>query len=1617
MDMQKNNNNKQHLLQALRALSLQHVEATEQRLFEGFIAHAVQDHLDIDYLNRPLEMIFWNLYGLYRCMRAPGEDCFADGKYTGQIEIYNPSQDTHGWESDHTLIYINGPDRPFLVDSLRIALNAQGPTIYNLRSTPLWIGRDDDGMAISIAAEETPGTRLEAIITVEIEPREIEEIAPIRQQLVDVLHDIDLVVGDFSRMRNELANVIDELERLMPECHERDESLAFLRWMDDGAFVFLGFIAFALEQREGQQMLCEVENSRLGLFFGDQDQPLSRPLDQLSAGVKALYGDDQVLSFATSSHRSHIHRSGYAHYVVVKRLDESGHAIGELRFMGLHSSRFYSSNSARIPILRSRVEWLLENAGFAVDSHDHKSLRTIADGYPRDELLQMPADELLETLIGIWQIYERNAIRVFAHRDQFEKFVSCLVFIPRELFSTRVREKIQREFEDYLEAGESTFASFFLPESMLVRIYLLFPVSPGASLDISISELEALVARIASNWNDDFAEVANHEFGPHRGSALVRGFSQAFSEAYKEHYTPQQALQDVYLLENLSADSALGIGLRASEKGDDLHLKLFHRSEPVALSDMIPVLENIGFRVLMERPYEISLRDQDAIWVQDFALQTTLEVAVEIDEISSNFSAALRSIWSGDAEDDRFNRLLIAVGLDWRSVALFRLYARYLKQLGVSYSQDFIANTLAEHHRICADLMRFFNALFDPKNRPDADDGARAEEIKAGLISQLDKVENISQDNVLRAYVELMEATQRCNFYQRCASGEAKPYLSVKFATEQIARAPKPRPVREIFVYSPRFEGVHLRGGKVSRGGLRWSDRLEDYRTEVLGLVKAQQVKNAVIVPTGAKGGFVAKQATIAAGRDAWLAEGTASYKLYIQALLDLTDNYLAGEIIPPPDVVRRDGDDPYLVVAADKGTATFSDVANQLSEQHNFWLGDAFASGGSHGYDHKAMGITARGAWVAVRRHFRELGVDIQNKDFSVIGIGDMGGDVFGNGMLLSEHIQLVGAFNHLHIFVDPNADASRTYAERRRLFETAGSSWQDFDPSLLSPGARIYSRSAKMVELSAEIKQRFAIDADHMTPNELISALLIAPVDLLWNGGIGTYIKASTESHDAVGDKANDSLRVNGDELRARVLGEGGNLGITQLGRIEFSRLGGMCNTDFIDNAAGVDCSDHEVNIKILLNAKVMDGDLSVQQRNELLASMTEAVGDKVLRNNARQTQAISLALHRGEQQNAEYQRFVVWLEDLGQLDRKFEFLPSDDQLSERVARKQPPWTRPELSVLVCYSKVMLKEALLDADLLGDAWLADAVEKAFPRMLTEYCGGAISSHQLAAEIAATQLANDLVDRFGFSFFYRQMEATGASAGEVVRALTVVVNVLGIDELWLSIESDESSVSATRQLDLLHILIKLVRRATRWFLRNNVKGLGCAIGIEQFAKPMHQLLQHWDGLRPQSWQSVDTDTDQTIVVGPIAAMQTLSENLFLSLGIIEISLHSKQPVERVAEIYAAIGTELLLDELMVRIVEFAPQSRWQDLARESFFDQLEQYRRQLTSALLARGSGDADSIIAQWRQRQLPSIARWRRLMDDQRRHSDTDLALVTVALSDLLHVIEDLQRMPQFD
>ena len=1601
----KNKAQRAELIQSLNQTASQELKQVEAQQFDNFINNAMHFYPDAAYLARSAEHIFWSLWGLCRFSTE------AASRAT-KIRVFNPKQQLDGWGSAYTTIYINQRDMPFLVDSLRIVLNRRGLNIFTLQSNPVWTVRKADGAVTSIHSDYVSGAEREAFMTIEVDIHADSELVDLREELLVVLDDVEVAVDAFDVMRQRVESLIAELQACAPKVEQLEESLEFLRWIHKGYFTFTGCVDFDMDKVGDNMSLSEVPNSRHGLlkkYSGDRRQGIA---EELSPGVRALYESDELITITKSSQRSRVHRDVYSDYVVVKRFDAEGRVRGEVRFMGLYTSQFYSYSPQRIPLLRNKVNWVMDNSGFKPASHDGKALMAILDFHPRDELFFVNREILAETAIGIWQIYERRVIKVFMHPDPFDKFFTCIVYLPREAFNTRARMRIQQAIGAEIDAVESEFTTQFLPESVLVRIYLVYQIRSKKYLEVDSAQLEHIARQITHDWSDEFTDAATQLAGEIEGAALSRRFQRAFPAAYKERYSPIEAVNHIQLFDTLKSSGELAIALEHKQAGENnqLQLKLFHRDQPLELSDMIPMLENLGFRVVMEHPYLITPETDGDVWMQEFQLAFSLDVNVDVSAVQGSFKDALSSVWKGEGENDSFNRLVIGARLDWRSVAMLRLYARYLKQLGLPYSQQFIADTLALYLDITRNLVALFKSYFDPRY---ASDGRteRVEGLARKIIEGLDEVDNINEDNVIRGYLEVIQATLRTNFFQTLEDGSHKAYISVKLASEEISLAPKPRPAFEIFVYSPRVEGVHLRGGKVARGGLRWSDRLEDYRTEVLGLVKAQQVKNAVIVPTGAKGGFVAKRASMAAGRDAWLQEGIASYKIYIQALLDISDNLIDGEVVPPIDVVRRDGDDPYLVVAADKGTATFSDIANELSAANNFWLGDAFASGGGHGYDHKGMGITARGAWVAVQRHFREIGKDVQTEDFSVVGIGDMGGDVFGNGMLLSEHIQLVAAFNHLHIFIDPNPDAARTFGERQRLFETPRSTWDDFDKSLMSEGSAIYSRSAKSLRLTPEIKARFDIEEDDVSPVQLMTALLKSRVDLIWNGGIGTYVKSSSENNAEVGDRANDGLRVDGKALRCQVFGEGGNLGMTQRGRIEFCLKGGLCNTDFIDNAAGVDCSDHEVNVKILLNQLVVNGELSVDERNSFLVSMTDSVSELVLHNNVRQTQAISLALHRSDQQYAEYQRFMAWLESQGKLDRELEFLPTDDQLTDRLNRQQPAWTRPELAVLTCYSKVMLKEALLEADLLSDPVLARSVGRAFPPALVERYGTEVSEHQLRQEIASTQLANDLVDRVGFAFFFRQMEFTGGSAGDVIRAYTIVMGTLNINGLWEQIE--QADLPAKVQLELLHILIRLARRTTRWVLRNRRLNINCTEMIEQFSQPMQDLLWHLPELHEAEWTNLWLAEKQVLsdlgVENQLAGRLAASDSMFMSMGIVDTALHLNQPIHQVAELNFKLGEYLSLDWFMAQIVDLQPHNRWQDLAREAYVDDLEGQRRRLSACLLKASTvADMGLLLSNWQAQHPQLIRRWKSMVKDLRHSGTPDFAMISVALRELLSLVQ---------
>lgn len=1024
----------------------------------------------------------------------------------------------------------------------------------------------------------------------------------------------------------------------------------------------------------------------------------------------------------------------------------------------------------------------------------------------------------------------------------------------------------------------------------------------------------------------------------------------------------------------------------------------------------MPILENLGLRVLGEFPYRLRHTNGREFWIHDFAFTAAEGLDLDIQQLNDTLQDAFVHIVRGDAENDAFNRLVLTAGLPWRDVALLRAYARYLKQIRLGFDLGYIASTLNNHTDIARELTRLFKTRFYLARKLSDDDLEDKQlRLEQAILTALDDVQVLNEDRILRRYLDLIKATLRTNFYQTDANGQNKSYFSFKFNPHAIPELPKPVPKFEIFVYSPRVEGVHLRFGNVARGGLRWSDREEDFRTEVLGLVKAQQVKNSVIVPVGAKGGFLPRRLPLGGSRDEIAAEGIACYRIFISGLLDITDNLKDGALVPPANVVRHDDDDPYLVVAADKGTATFSDIANGIAIDYGFWLGDAFASGGSAGYDHKKMGITAKGAWVGVQRHFRERGINVQEDSITVVGVGDMAGDVFGNGLLMSDKLQLVAAFNHMHIFIDPNPNPATSFVERQRMFDLPRSAWTDYDTSIMSEGGGIFSRSAKSIAISPQMQERFDIKADKLTPTELLNALLKAPVDLLWNGGIGTYVKASTESHADVGDKANDALRVNGNELRCKVVGEGGNLGMTQLGRVEFGLNGGGSNTDFIDNAGGVDCSDHEVNIKILLNEVVQAGDMTDKQRNQLLASMTDEVGNLVLGNNYKQTQALSLAARRAYERIAEYKRLMGDLEGRGKLDRAIEFLPTEEQINERIAEGHG-LTRPELSVLISYSKIDLKEQLLGSLVPDDDYLTRDMETAFPPTLVSKFSEAMRRHRLKREIVSTQIANDLVNHMGITFVQRLKESTGMSPANVAGAYVIVRDIFHLPHWFRQIEALDYQVSADVQLELMDELMRLGRRATRWFLRARRNEQNAARDTAHFGPHLKELGLKLDELLSgeirENWQARYQAYVEAGVPELLARMVAGTSHLYTLLPIIEASDVTGQNPAEVAKAYFAVGSALDITWYLQQISALPVENNWQALAREAFRDDVDWQQRAITISVLQQGDGtqDVEARLALWMEQHESMISRWRAMLVEIRAASGTDYAMYAVANRELL-------------
>jgi glutamate dehydrogenase len=1461
---------------------------------------------------------------------------------TTKVRIYNPRFEAHGWRSSHTAVEIVTDDMPFLIDSVGMELNRRGFGVHLIIHPVIRVRRDVEGRLVEVLphGDGADDSVAESVIHAEVARQtDRDELAQLERHLQRVIGEVRAAVEDWRDMRARALDVGADLETDPPPL-DRDEiaeARAFMAWLEDHNFTFLGARDYTLAHDDsGELRLASIPGSGLGVLRQAGGEGSARGFDKLPPAVRARALEPYLLNLTKANSRATVHRPSYLDYVGVKRFDDEGRVIGERRFLGLYTHTAYHASPREIPIMRRKVDAVLERAAFPADSHNEKALLEILETYPRDELFQISTDDLFRIAMGILHLGERQRMRLFARRDTFDRFVSCLVYVPRDRFNTENRRRIERILRRSTGATSIDYTTR-VSESVLVRLHYMVYAEPGKLPRLDEREVETQLVAATRSWVDDLEEALLEEHGEEMGGALVRRYRDAFPPAYRADWVPRSALADIGQIEGLRQPEDLALRLYRPLEAPlwALRAKVFRAGAPLALSAMLPLFEDMGVEVADERPYEITPSERESVWIYDFGLTYRGEEDLQTDLVREAFQDAFIRVWSGDAESDGYNRLVLRAGLTWHETTVVRAIGRYLRQAGTTFSDRYVELALATNPRVARMLIDLFRARFEPGR---ADAGA-AERLVEQIVEAIDAVESLDQDRILRNFLDVVQAMLLTNFFQRTAGGGRKPSLSFKLDPSRLPWLPQPRPRFEIFVYSPRTEGVHLRGGRVARGGIRWSDRREDFRTEVLGLMKAQMVKNAVIVPVGAKGGFVVKRPPASGDREELLAEVEACYRLYIAGLLDLTDE-----------------DDPYLVVAADKGTAALSDVANEVSAEYGFWLGDAFASGGSTGYDHKKMGITARGAWESVKRHFRELGQDVQSEDFTVIGIGDMSGDVFGNGMLLSRHIRLLGAFDHRHVFIDPDPDAAASWEERRRLFELPRSSWDDYDRELISAGGGVWPRTAKKVPLSEQARAALGVDDEALAPNDLIRALLRAPVDLLWNGGIGTYVKAGSETHADAGDKASDALRVDAGELRCRVVGEGGNLGLTQRGRIEYAAGGGKINTDAIDNSAGVDCSDHEVNIKILLDAAVADGDLTGKQRNALLAEMTQSVAHLVLKNNYEQSETLSLAEAQASAMVDVHARFLERLEGSRKLHRELEALPGGEELAERK-RDHKGLTRPELAVALAYSKIDLYAELLDSDVPEDPHLSAELDRYFPEPLPERFGELMRAHRLRREIIATQVVNNMAHGGGTTFAFRLHEESGALASEIARVYAAARDIFEMRPQWAEIEALDNVVEADVQIEMLLAGRRLIERGSRWLLRNRKRPLDIGATVHFFAPGAAVLYDAVPRLLgPSDLEPLTARADELEHAGvpPALALRVATlGTMFATFDIVEVAEETGLDVEDVAAVHFRLGERLELHWLRDRIVALPRDDRWRALARAALRDDLYGLHRAITAAVL----------------------------------------------------------------
>ncbi|MGH6770757.1 MAG: NAD-glutamate dehydrogenase [Xanthobacteraceae bacterium] len=1500
-----------------------------------------------------------------------------------KIRIENPEDAAGERLRAVSVLEIVNDDMPFLLDSVMGELAERGVEVRLVVHPIFTVARDPAGRLLRFEGDRPSGggELRESFIHIHVEritddTRRDELIAAIEK----VLADVRVTVRDWREMVTRVSALVGELKANPPPLpkEEIDEAITFLDWLLGDHFTFLGVREYVFTA--GEDALQPQHETGLGLLRSPEMRVLRRgtQLVTITPEIRAFLKEPKLLIVTKSAVRSRVHRRVHMDYIGIKRFGADGRLAGELRILGLFTSTVYTRSIRSIPYVRRKVDAVVERAGFDPDSHSGKALVNVLETYSRDELFQIDEDTLYQFALAILQLDERPRVRVLPRRDRFDRFVSVFVYVPRDRYNSTTRIAIGNYLAEVYKGRVSAYYPF-IPEGPLARVHFIIGRYEGETPNPDRATLEKVIGGIIRTWTDGLSEALEAAYDPERARDLLARYRNAFSGGYREAHLPLAAVDDIRTIESLSLERPLNADFhrRADDTDGSIGLNVWSYGRPIPLSERVPILENMGFHVVDEQTHHIKLDPDDMpdVWLHDMVLERATAGTTDLLDSKQRLEAAFLVVMTGGAENDGYNALVLAAGLAWRDVALLRTISRFLRQIRVPYSQDYMWATMTKHAALAAQVVQLFHIRFDPRLSvlPDAR-RMRETEVAASIEEALTSVESLDEDRILRHFVNAVQAALRTNFYQPDKDGRPKAQIAIKFASRKLDGIPLPKPLYEMFVYSPRVEGVHLRFGKVARGGIRWSDRPQDFRTEVLGLVKAQQVKNAVIVPVGAKGGFVPKQMPKGGTREQIQTEGTAAYKLFISTLLDLTDNLVDGQVVPPENVVRHDDDDPYFVVAADKGTATFSDIANGIAEEHGFWLGDAFASGGSAGYDHKKMGITARGAWESVKRHFREMDVDVGAKEFTVVGVGDMSGDVFGNGLLRETTTRLLAAFDHRDIFIDPEPDAERSFAERQRLYDLPRSSWQDYDKSLISQGGGIYPRSLKEIVLSAEAQAALGFAKEKATPQEVMNAILKAPADLLFFGGIGTYVKASTETDDAVGDRANDAIRVTGAQLRCKVVGEGANLGMTQRGRVEAAMAGVRLNTDAVDNSAGVNTSDVEVNVKIALTRPMRDQRLTYDARNALLAEMTDEVATLVLRNNYLQPLAISLAERRGIEYLGFQQRLMQTLETRGELNRAVEFLPDDLELEER-RRRSKGLTRPELAVLLAYAKLSLYDELLESEVPDDPYLRRELQRYFPGPIAERFPEALETHRLCREIIATQLANSIVNRGGPSFVARMEDQTGASAASMALAFAAVRDSYGLTSLNGGLDRLDNKISGKLQLDLYAGVQHLLRDRMVWFLRNVDVTRGLASIIEHYRAGIGEVeAVIGRALTEEARAARDAraaELEGAGVPGDLARRLANLPALTAAPDIVLVAERTGQKVADAAATYFAAESFFRLDRITGAAREIKLSDYFDRLALDRALDAIGDAERRLTAAMAGNGVAGQAAVEAWVAQRE----------------------------------------------